>query len=420
MASDPKQIKQIEKWLGTGEAKRAENQIVRLLRADLPATDRAQLLLLRARARIVLARPDEALEDLQTMRALASELWSRTDVQELLGDAYFSRFELAPVGFAERPDAVRARAIYESIEINTPNYENMGWVLYQWGRVLLSENNVDEAIAKFTAALDKPSTVHRLRALIFERLGFVYLTEKRDPTTALSYFSRAAATYPASESTGWLMRLHMLRSRAYRELNMYDEALQAAQFAMMAVSQSEPDYRAAILDGHLSLGEILSSIPGREREAVEHLQQFLQQSRRPQGVDVTWSRIHETLGALYFRLERYEQAISAYRTALSFNPYHPWEIQLQYEIARSYYRLREYENTIANIQRMMTVAQEENQPITDYQVYALLANAHFALEQFPDAVSAFERAVELAPPDATDLEKYRTYLKAAEELIARH
>src|SRR4051812_39705442 len=94
MARDQKQVRQIDQWLSTGDAKRAETQIVRLLRADQAPIDRAHLLLMRARARILLERPDEALEDLQTMRALAPDLWERTDVQELLGDAYFSRFEL--------------------------------------------------------------------------------------------------------------------------------------------------------------------------------------------------------------------------------------------------------------------------------------------------------------------------------------
>src|SRR5437016_5790981 len=122
MAREQKQIQQIDQWLATGDAKRAEAQIVRLLRADLPPAERAQLLLRRTRARILLERPNEALEDLQTARALIPDVWERTDVQELLGDAYFSRFELAPVGFAERPDAIRARAVFEAIDERDPNY----------------------------------------------------------------------------------------------------------------------------------------------------------------------------------------------------------------------------------------------------------------------------------------------------------
>src|SRR5262249_41233104 len=197
-------------------------------------------------------------------------------IQELLGDAYFSRFELAPVGFAERSDTEQARACYEGIAGRDPNYPNLGWVMYQWGRVLLSEDKVDRAVEKFKEALIKPSSVPKLTALIYERLGFVYLVDKRDPATALSFFSRAATTYPAGESTSWLMRLHLLRSRAYREQNMFEEALHAAQLALQTVGSWEPDYRAAVTDAHLTFGELMAGHPGRVREASQPLLQSFQ------------------------------------------------------------------------------------------------------------------------------------------------
>src|SRR5258708_6390233 len=419
MTVDQKQLAQIDQWLDSGDAKRAEAQIARLLRSDCSPAERAELLLRRARTRVFTARPDEAIEDLQTLHALMPDLWERSEVQELLGDAYFSRFELAPVGFAERSDAVRARVCYQSIEERDPNYANMGWAMYQWGRILLTEDNIEQAIEKFTEALVKPSTVPRLTALCYERLGFIHLIEKRDPATALSYFSRAVTTYPSGEAAGWMMRLHLLRSRALREQNRFDEALQAAQAALQAVSPWERDYRAVLTDAHLAVGEMLASMPGRAREAADHLVQYLQHSRRPQGVDVTWSRIHETLGALWFRLERYDQAITAYHTALTFNPYHPWEISLQYQIARSHFRLREYEKAIAAIEHMLKLAEADHQPITNYGVYGVLGSAHFALEHYSEARVAFEKAVELAPPDAENADKFKTYLKASQDLPAR-
>ncbi len=419
MTLDSAQLAQIDDTLTAGDGKRAEFQIARLLRGELPPEERAQLLLRRARARLLSNRPDEALEDLQTAHALAPALWESSSTQELLADAYFSRFELAPLGFAERADADHARQIYQSIAERDPTYPNLGWVMYQWGRVLLSENKVREAAEKFQEALLKPSTVARLTALCYERLGFIHLVDERDPATALSFFSRAANTYPAGEASGWLVRLHLLRSRALREQNNYDQALQAAQIALATADSSEPDYRATLTDAHLALGEILASIPGREREATEHLLQFLQHSRRPQGVDVTWSRVHEILGDLWFRLERYEHAIEAYHTALSFNPYHPWEIMLHYQIARSHYRLREYEKAIATVEHMLEIAESEQQPITDYRVYAVLANAHFALEHYADAFTAYQQALALAPPNAENLDKLQTYCKFSQELAER-
>src|SRR5258708_15614891 len=382
MSLDQKQLTQIDQWLEAGDPKRAEAQIARMLRSDCSASERAELLLRRARTRVLTSRPDEAIEDLQTLHALTPDLWEQAEVQELLGDAYFSRFELAPVGFAERSDAIRAKALYEGITVRDPNYANLGWVMYQWGRVLLTEDKVEQAIEKFTEALVKPSTVPRLTALCYERLGFIHLVEKRDAATALSFFSRAVTTYPSGETAGWMMRLHLLRSRALREQNRFDEALQAAQAALQAVSPWERDYRAVLTDAHLAVGEMLASMPGRAREAADHLVQYLQHSRRPQGLDVTRSRIHETLGELSFRLERYDQAITAYHTALTFNPYHPWEISLQYQIARSHFRLREYEKAIAAIEHMLKLAEADQQPITDYGVSGALGTAHFPLDPY--------------------------------------
>ncbi len=419
MTLEQTQLAQIDECLMVGDGKRAEFQIARLLRSELPPPDRANLLLRRARARLMTERPDEALEDLQTGRALAPEAWEQPDVQELLADAYFSRFELAPVGFAERADADRAKEIYRVITEQHPTYPNIGWIMYQWGRVLLSENMVDAAAEKIQEALLKPSSIPTLTALCYERLGYIYLVDKRDPATGLSFFSRAANTYPLGEPSGWLVRLHLLRSRAFREENRYDLALQAAQTALATVNSAEPDYRVTLTDAHLALGEILASIPDHEREAVEHLLQFLQHSRRPQGVDVTWSRVHETLGDLYFGLERYESAIVAYHNALDYNPYHPWEIVLHYQIARSYYRLRAYEKTIATVEHMMEIAAAEEQPITDYRVYGVLANAYFALEHYAEASAAYERAVDLAPPHAENLDKLQTYFRFAQELAQR-
>lgn len=410
---------QIDRWLSAGDVKRAEVQIAKLLRGEMTSTERAELFLRRARARVVSERPDEALEDLQTCRALAPALWEKPTTQELLGDAHFSRFELAPVGFAERADTDRAMACYQAIARDHPSYPNMGWVMYQWGRIFLSEDKADDAIAKFNEALIRPANIPALTALCYERLGFAYMQDKRDPVTALSFFSRAADTYPKGESAGWLVRLHLLRSRALREQQRYDDALQAAQVALKIADPSEPDYRTALSDAHLALGEILSVLPGRERDATDHLEEFLQHSRRPQGVDVTWSRVHETLGEMWFRLERYEQAIEAYHNALAFNPYHPWELTLYFQIARSHYQLREYEKAIIAIEQMQKVSLSEQQPIKDHRVYSLLGDAHFALAHHTQASAAYQQAVDLAPQNADNLDTLKTYLKFARELAGK-
>src|SRR5689334_10205248 len=77
---EQKQLAQIDGWLAAGEAKRAELHIARLLRTEHPPLDRANLLFRRARARLLLERPDEALEDLQTLHALQPDLWLHSEI----------------------------------------------------------------------------------------------------------------------------------------------------------------------------------------------------------------------------------------------------------------------------------------------------------------------------------------------------
>ncbi len=410
------QLQQIDALLNAQEVKKAEVAIAKQLRTDPSPQARAQLLLRRARARLIGQHPDDALEDIQTARALQPKIADSPHTLALLGDAYFARFELSPVGFTERSDADRALALYQQIIDAAPDYENIGWVFYQKGRVLLTADRVDEAISCFQEALVKPSQVLALTAFCYERLGFVHLFDRRDPAAALSFLDRAAVTYPPSEAESWLGQLHILRSRALREQGQYEKALKAAERALQIMEKLGSEMRGGQQDAHLALSEIFVAMPGHEAEAAEHLQQFLQLGRKPLGVDVTWSRVNELLGDMLFRLERYEAALEAYNNALAYNPYHPWETALHYQIARCHYHLRAYEKTIATIEHIQQAVAEENQALTDYRVFHLLGNAYFALEQYQEAVLAYQQAVNLAPSQAEDLDKIQTYLRFAQEL----
>ena len=323
---------------------------------------------------------------------------------------------MSPVGFAERSDANKALSIYHNIVEEHPGYANSGWVLYQKGRVLLSEGDTDAAATCLQVALLKPSSVTALTAFCYERLGFIHLFDYRDTETALAFLNKAVVTYPPTEPEGWLGQLHILRSRALREQQHYDEALQAAQQALEIMDKLGPELRGGKQDAHLAIGEILVAQTGRETEAIYHLQQFVQLGKKPPGVDVTWSRVNELLADLQFRLGRFETAIEAYNNALSYNPYHPWQANVFYQIARSYYRLRAYEKTIATIERLQAAQEEDNQSLTDYRVFHLLGNAYFALESHGQAAIAYRQALDLAPNDAEDTDKIQTYLRFSEEL----
>jgi tetratricopeptide (TPR) repeat protein len=166
----------------------------------------------------------------------------------------------------------------------------------------------------------------------------------------------------------------------------------------------------------LMLAELLSSLENRARDVINHLQRFLQTSKKPLGVDVTWSRVYEMLGDAYFKLGQYIDASETYETALHYNPYHPWEQSLYYRIARSYYQQNAYTEAIEAVERLMAAANADDEAIRDYRVYDVLGNAQFALGHYPEARQSYQNALQVAPSGTEGLEKIEQYLHLAQEL----
>lgn len=407
----------IDSALATNDVRKAEVLIAKLLRNDnISSNLRASVQLRRANARLSSGRPDDALEEIQSVLALRPELAELPEVKLLLGDVYFARFIYAEFGFADRSNTDRALGYYDAVLQQQPDYPQRGWIYYQRGRIFLSENKVDAATEDLQKALLAPNKPPYLHAYTYERLGFIALFEQRAPTQAVSYLDQAIKHFPKGNSVAWVAQAHILRSRALRELKDYRKALKAASTALDILDPDAQDYRQTLTETHLAIGEVLALIPGREADAINHLLQFLQNSKRPLGVDVTWSRVYETLGNLSIKLQRYEQAIDAFHASLQFNQYHPWEVNIHYQIARCYYRMRAYERVIDAVGHMQEAAAKENQSITDYRVYYVLANAYFALERYHDAARAYQLALDLAPPGADNLDKINQYLHYSYDL----
>jgi len=410
------QVQLAEDLLARRDVKKAEVAIARALRNAATPEERAKILTLRARARLLSARPDDALDDLNTVQTLRPETAGAPDHLELTADCYLARFELATVGFADRNDTAQALALYQRIVEQYPQYENLGWVRYQMGRAYLTDNRVTDAIEAFHDALFAPSHVAALTAYCFERLAFVHFYETRDLFRALAFINKAVDTYPMQEDRRWLVQVHILRSRILRDAGRHDQGLKAAEDALLAASANGGENKLSLAEAHLTTGELLHEMENRERDVIAHLQQFLQLSRKPLGVDVTWSRVYEMLGDAYFKAAQYSAAASAYQNALQFNPYHPWELSLLYRIGRCYYQNGDYERSIQTIRQMLDVAARDGQPVSDYRVYEMLGNAYYALSRYDEATEAYEIALSLAPANGANLENLQTYYKLAQEL----
>ena len=407
----------IDRALEDDDLRKAETLIGRLLKTPLSDDEQARVLLRRARTRFLRQFSEDALADITTATELFPDVQNLAYTKNLLGDIYFARFMLAEVGFADRADTDRALDYYSSILTTNTNYRQRGWVHYQRGCIYLTEHRIEEATTDFLAGLKRDNIPVSLHSFCYERLGFIAL-DQRKPEVALEYLAKAVDTYPTGKNAALLVQIHMLQSQAWQSLQQYEKALQAATNALNSLDTTAPNYREAFLEAHLAIGEIMAKLDGREAEAIEHLLQFLENSKRPLGVDVTWSRVYETLGDLSLRMNRNEQALEAFYAALEFNPLHPMEVNVRYKIARSYYRMRAYEKAISAIGDMAETAESENQPITDYRVYYVLANAHFALENYREAERAYRHSLEMAPPNADEMPKIQKYLAYSNELAA--
>jgi tetratricopeptide (TPR) repeat protein len=411
------QIERIDKFLVSGEIKKAEVLIAKLLRPQQDDHDRSQLLFRRARARVLAARPDDALGDLLEIRDKSPIMFDTVPVLELLGDTYFARFELASVGFADRHDTFTAQQLYERIIENYPRYNNLGWVYYQLGRIFLTESKVEEASKCFQQALITPSHINVLTAYCYERLAFIAFYERRDLEQAIAFLNRAIDTYPSAAERLWLAQVHILRSRVLKGMGKYSDALDAAEMALSIIPSNTGNKESILSEALLTNGELLAEMDGRDRDVVAILQLFLQNTRKPLGVDVTWSRVNEMLGNAYFNLGQYDNAISAYKAALQLNPDHPWAEALYYGIARGYYQQRAYEEAINAVQKMLAIARDDGQSIDDYRVYDILGNAQFALGRYEKAVEAYRTALQIAPPNANNIDKIKSYYDLARERI---
>jgi tetratricopeptide (TPR) repeat protein len=409
-------LQRIDDLLSKNEVKKAEVIVAKQLRSDLPLHSRSQMLFRRARIRLLSARPEDALDDLQTIQRLVPSEANLPPPLELLGDCYFARFELASLGFADRNDILQAQRLYEQIIQDHPKYANLGWVFYQLGRIWVTINETKAAVQCFQQALLAPSHLSALTAYCYERLAFVAYYEQRDLDQSIAFLNRAVDTYPASGDRNWLAQVHILRSRALRGMKNYEAALSAAELALSLVSRNNDD-RTTLSEALLMSGELLAELKNRDRDVVAILQQFIQNAKKPVGVDVTWSRINEMLGNAYFNLGQYDDAILAYRAVLQLNPDHPWALSLYYRIARCYYQLRAYRAAIDALHQMLEMASTEAELISDYRVYDILGNSYFALGQYEDAAGAYQTAIRIAPPNAESLSTIQSYYALALERV---
>ena len=403
------QFEQIQALIEAKDVRKAEAMIAQLLRSEPSPEQYLDLLEYRAHTRLIASRVDDAIRDLDEIKVAAPQRLEQAHMMALLADCHLARFEFATVGFAEKEDLNMAQAFYQQIIENLPNYENLAWVYYQCGRAFMISGESALAERAFQNALYKPSKVAPLAAYCYERLAFIAYYERRDIQKSLDCLQRAIDTYPSNANAAWLIQVYLLRSRVLKDNDMVG-AIEAAKQALKIASEDTHE-KSLTADTSLAVAELLATQVGFEVEIIRYLQKFLQYSKEPLGVDVTWSRVHEMLGDAYYTQKAYTEAIEAYQKVLQFNPYHPWEETIHYRIARAYYYQEAYDLVI----RVLEAFLNEGKNVQDYRIYDLLGSALFTKSHYENAAKAYELAIGLAPPNI-DTQKLQTYYALSQRM----
>lgn len=336
-------LRQIQSYLDNRDIKRAENLIAKSLRADPDKEMRASLLLARSRLKLLAQKPDDVLRDVeQAVELLSINPQDRPQIRELIADSLLMRYETALVGFMEKSDLLRAKEHYLEIMGSHPDYENLGWIYYQIGRVSLILTDVEQAETYLRQALFTASHVPELTAYVYERLGFIAFYERRDPIKADMYLTKALDTYPSELPQQWSVQVLLLQTRALRKIDLNRALDTGAEAIELTNSATDKSLHTEAL---LNQSEILEEYQSRPREVIDILQRFLLHSKNPLGIDVTRSRVYERLANAYMQTHQYIEALDAYHFALQFNPDHPWEHALKYQMAVALFRTGDFEGS---------------------------------------------------------------------------
>ncbi len=101
-----------------------------------------------------------------------------------------------------------------------------------------------------------------------------------------------------------------------------------------------------------------------------------------------WSN-HNTLGGAYFQFGDSEKALREYQKVSELAPDNPIGYQ---NTGAVYFRMGKWDDSIAAFQKSLNI-----QP--DATIYADIGTAYFFLKRYDDSIKMFEKAVELSPKD---------------------
>ena len=232
-------------------------------------------------------------------------------------------------------------------------------------RLFYREGNVDKAIGELELALQRQSPYPLAEA----RLSFAYLAQNlrnRDP-----HWRSQALAYAESAVRGdsQLAFAHIAHGAALHASGQLDEAAEAYRRAFtLDPSSAELLWR---------MGELAV-----DRNDPTTAEQYYR--RAVEAGPKEWEpRVR--MGSFYYKQGRYEDALTAYETARALAPDYT---RVYSSLAAAYHQLGRTDEAAAALQRSLEIA-------PDNTTYSNLGTLLYFQGRYPEALSAFERGVQL-------------------------
>ena len=191
-----------------------------------------------------------------------------------------------------------------------------------------------------------------------------------------------------------MRNIFMILGDAYRRLHLYDRAIFAFEEAKKSYTdQAQPP---TLLFG---LGESFHKIQSFE-EAQQALGTFVE--RYPDERQAY--QAYFLIGDIMLRQEEYDKAIAAFNLAIMKDPDVPYKIEIILAMAEASNALKDHDRTSRLLNRALAFM---NQNKTDsaggaYDAYWQLGETYLKLGENEQAVSAFEKALEVSPKGRDD------------------
>jgi tetratricopeptide (TPR) repeat protein len=335
----------------------------------------------------------------------------------LLGDAYFARYKQAPIGHSQRMDADYALQNYHQCLTQYPDYEDIAWVYYKIGLVLTALNEQESACSYFRQSLNMPSSsTLSVKSFAYEKLAQYEFYIARDFKQAHQLLELAIAVYAPNADRTWFIHALLFKAKIFQVQHRSQEVFHTLETAIKQAKIHFQHDAGHLADIYFSAGEILVQADGYEAQSAQYMQLYLQLRTKPESIDVSWSRANEIIANALFFDGKHEQALKAYLATLQYNPYHPWQMTIHYQIARCHYQEGDYTQTVKTLLQLLDVAQRDNVTITDFRVYDMLGSAYFALGDFKAAAQSYREALKLTPPDPNLVDKIKLYWHYSQQL----